>query len=108
MRLLIDTTGLTFTSGGVAQAETQYGTTDVPRTDRDGRQIYRLAVLVVGPDGFGEVLAVKVAGEPKAIVPQIPLKVSGLAVVPYEVNGHKGVSYWAASIEPARAERASS
>jgi len=114
MRLPIDTTKLTITSAGIPIPENVFGT-EAPRVDRTtGERVHSLTVLVVGPDGVGGVLRIKVSGEPTGISPATLLKLNGFTAQPYEFNGKSGTSYWAESVEaatatsPARAERAGS
>jgi hypothetical protein len=49
----------------------------------------------------GEVLAVKVAGEPAGITAGAPVQISGLVAQPWELGERSGISYRAASIRPA-------
>jgi hypothetical protein len=49
----------------------------------------------------GEVLAVKVAGEPAGIRPGGAVEVAGLVAQPWELGDRFGVSYRAAAIRPA-------
>jgi hypothetical protein len=112
MKLPIDTSAVGFTCAGVPEAMSDFNDRDKPAVDENGQRIYRVSLLAVG-DGPGEVIAVKVAGEPKGLVPNAAVKVTGLSVQPYsnKNSGRSGVTYWAQSIEPAsaaRSERAAS
>ena len=111
MRLPIDTSAVRFTCAGAPEALSDFNDPDKPAVDESGQRIYRVALLAVG-DGPGEVITVKVAGEPQGLVPAAPAKVTGLSVQPWSSknSGRSGVTYWAATIEPAsaRAERAAS
>ena len=75
---------------------------------RDGQPVFRVRVVAMGED-LTEVLPVKVAGEPAGLSPDTPVRVKGLVAVPWKNDrGDTDLTFWAASIEPARPERAAS
>jgi hypothetical protein len=75
-------------------------TTRQPKADPNGQPLYTVQVAAMYADQ-GEVLAVKVAGQPSAITPGMAVEVVGLVAQPWELGDRSGVSYRAASIRPA-------
>jgi hypothetical protein len=73
--------------------------TRAPKADANGLPLYTVQVAAMFQDQ-GEVLAVKVAGEPAGISAGLPVQVSGLVAQPWELGDRSGVSYRAASIRP--------
>jgi len=53
----------------------------------------------------GEVLAIKMAGEPAGIRPGMAVEIAGLVAQPWELGDRSGVSYRAAAIRPVEAAK---
>jgi hypothetical protein len=110
MRLLIDTTGMTFTVGSNFEPVTDYETKQ-PKTDRDtGAPLAQVQLICFYADGQGrprsEILTVKVP-DPKPVPAGSPVRVHELVANPWANNGRNGVAYRAAVIEPAAQAKAS-
>jgi hypothetical protein len=100
MRLPIDTAQLTFLTAGDPRPVTDYETKE-PRTDRDGKPLFTVRVFASGED-IGQVIEVKTAGEPSGVRRNMPVRVRGLTVQPWQLkNGKSGIAFRAARIEPA-------
>jgi len=112
MKLPIDPAGVVFTCAGAPEAVMDWDDRTKPETDEAGRPVYRVSLLAIA-EGPGEVIPVKVAGEPQGLVTNTQAKVTGLSIEPWTSrrSGRSGVTYWAKTIEPvaaARPERAAS
>jgi hypothetical protein len=112
MKLPIDPAGVLFTCAGIPEAVMDWDDRTKPETDEAGRPIFRVSLLAIA-EGPGEVIPVKVAGEPSGLVPNTAVKVTGLSAEPWTSrrSGRSGVTYWAKTVEPnsaARPERAAS
>ena len=112
MKLPIDTSAVTFVCAGAPEALSDFNDPTKPAVDENGQRVYRVSLLAVA-DGPGEVIPVKVAGEPTGLVPSAGAKVTGLSVQPWSNANTKrsGVTYWAKAVEAAtaaRSERAAS
>lgn len=59
-------------------------------------------------DGGAEVIAVKVAGQPKGVTQGSTVKVTGLVATPWTMGDRSGVAYRADQIEPTQAGRSGS
>ena len=99
MRLPVDTSAMTLVAMAGPEPVVDF-TTRQPRADHDGQPLYTVQVAAMYADQ-GEVLAVKVAGQPTGIVPGMAVEVAGLVAQPWELGDRSGVSYRAASIRPA-------
>jgi hypothetical protein len=75
-------------------------TTGQPKADPRGRPLFTVQVAAMF-DGQGEVLAVKVAGEPTGIGAGVPVSVEGLVAQPWELDGRSGIAWRANAIRPA-------
>jgi hypothetical protein len=75
-------------------------TTRQPKADANGQPLFTVQVAAMYADQ-GEVLAVKVAGEPAGITAGMAVEVAGLVAQPWELGDRSGISYRAASIRPA-------
>lgn len=71
-------------------------------TDQDGRGIWSLNLIVVedSDDGDAQVWKVKVVGEPKGLVKAQPVKVTGLVMTEWAIDGKQGLAFRAESIAP--------
>ena len=70
-----------------------------PKADGNGLPLYTVQVAAMFGDQ-GEVLAVKVAGEPAGITAGAPVQLAELVAQPWELGDRSGISYRAASIRP--------
>jgi hypothetical protein len=103
MRLLIDTTGMSFTVGSDFEPVTDFETKQ-PKTDRQtGAPLGQVQLICFYADGQGrprsEILTVKVP-DPKPVPAGSPVRVHELVANPWANNGRNGVAYRAAAIEP--------
>jgi hypothetical protein len=78
-------------------------TTRQPKADTDGQPLYTVQVAAMYEDQ-GEVLAVKVAGQPPGITPGMAVEIAGLVAQPWALGERSGVSYRATAIHPADAK----
>lgn len=104
MDLPIDTHAVSFQGAGRPTALTDFNTKQ-PKAGADGQILYSVPVVVFG-DEDADVIAVRVAGEPKGVTKGVPLKIVGLVASPWTMNDRSGITYRAESIEvlvPARA-----
>jgi hypothetical protein len=74
--------------------------TRAPKADANGLPLYTVQVAAMFQDQ-GEVLAVKVAGEPAGITAGMAVQLAGLVAQPWELGDRSGIAYRAASIRPA-------
>ncbi len=98
MRLPIDTTAMGFIAAGEPGPDVEFET-GRPRTDKNGVQLFVLAVMAMG-DGAAEVIKVKTAGEPKGISAGTPVRLVGLYAQAYTIGDRSGVAFRATGIEP--------
>jgi hypothetical protein len=77
-------------------------TTGQPKADQAGRPLFTVQVAAMF-EGQGEVLAVKVAGEPAGIDAGLPVRVEGLVAQPWELDGRSGIAWRSSAIRPATA-----
>jgi hypothetical protein len=109
VRLLIDTTGMTFTIGSDFEPVTDFET-KAPKTDREtGAPLGQVQLICFYTDRGrprSEILTVKVPN-PKPVPAGSPVRVHELVANPWANNGRNGVAYRAAAIEPAAQAKAS-
>lgn len=106
MKLPIDTAGMTFLAAAAPEPAVDYETKSA-KVDESGHAIFALQIVAL-VDGGAEVLAVKVAGEPKGITQGTTVKLVGLTAQPWSMGDRSGVAFRAARIEPAGASRTAS
>jgi hypothetical protein len=99
VRLPVDTSAMTLVAMAAPEQVVDF-TTRQPKADPNGQPLYTVQVAAMYGDQ-GEVLAVKVAGEPAGIRPGGAVEVAGLVAQPWELGDRFGVSYRAAAIRPA-------
>ena len=100
MRLPIDTTQMSFKTAGDPRPVLDYETRE-QRADRDGQPLYSVRVFASGED-IGQVIDVKVAGDPVGVRRNQDVRLTGLTVQPWTLkNGRSGIAFRAARIEPA-------
>ena len=105
MRLLLDTTAVSFQVTRAAEARKDYGK-DVQKVDRDtGQPQWAVEVLAQANDR-GEVIKVTVTGDQPKVTPGQQIRFDGLEAIPWSNNGKAGVAYRAAAIHPAQQSRA--
>jgi hypothetical protein len=73
--------------------------TRAPKADASGLPLFTVQVAAMFQDQ-GEVLPIKVAGEPAGITAGLPVQIAGLVAQPWELGERSGISYRAASIRP--------
>jgi len=106
MKLPIDTAGITFLAAGAPEPALDYDT-KAAKVDESGQPIFGVQVVALS-DGGAEVIAVKVAGQPKGVAQGTALKLVGLTAQPWSMGDRSGVAFRAARIEAAGAGRPAS
>ena len=97
MRLPIDITQMSFKTAGDPRPVLDYETKE-PRTDKDGRPLYSVRVFASGED-IGQVIEIKVAGEPAGVRRNQDVRISGLTLQPWTLkNGKSGIAFRATAI----------
>ena len=97
MRLLLDTSAVSFQVTRAAEARKDFGK-DVQKVDRDtGRPQWVVEVLAMDSEG-GVVIRVTVAGDQPKMTQGQQVRFEGLEAIPWSNNGKAGVAYRAASI----------
>jgi hypothetical protein len=107
VRLPVETSAMTLVAMAAPEPVVDF-TTRQPKADANGQPLFTVQVAAMYGDQ-GEVLAVKLAGQPTGISPGMAVEVGGLVAQPWELGDRSGVSYRAASIRPmeaAKGERA--
>jgi hypothetical protein len=99
VRLPVDTSAMTLVAMAPPEPVVDFATR-APKADGNGQPLYTVQVAAMFQDQ-GEVLAVKVAGEPAGITAGLPVQITGLVAQPWELGDRSGISYRAASIRPA-------
>jgi hypothetical protein len=98
MRLPVDTSAMTLVAMAPPEPVVDFATRQ-PKADANGLPLFTVQVAAMFQDQ-GEVLAVKVAGEPAGITAGAPVQIGGLVAQPWELGDRSGISYRAASIRP--------
>jgi hypothetical protein len=105
MRLLLDTSAVSFQVTRAAEARKDFGK-DVQKVDRDtGRPQWVVEVLAQDADR-GEVIRVTVTGDQPKVNPGQTVRFEALEAIAWNNNGKAGVAYRAAAIHPAQPARA--
>ncbi len=99
MRLPVNTAAMVFIAMSRPEPVMDF-TTRQPRTDQAGAPLYTVQVAAMFEDQ-GEILAVKVAGQPAGIGQGVRVELAGLVAAPWEMGDRSGIAYRAASIRPA-------
>jgi hypothetical protein len=94
----VDTNAMTLVAMAPPEPVVDFATRQ-PKADASGQPLYSVQVAAMYEDQ-GEILAVKVAGQPTGIGPGQPVVVAGLVAQPWALGERSGVSYRAASIRP--------
>jgi hypothetical protein len=87
-----------FLTGSVPETVVDFDT-KTPKLDRDGKQVYRVQLIVRGQER-SELIFVKTSNEPKGLTVHEPVKVTGLAIQVWTRDGSTGTSFVAERIEP--------
>lgn len=106
MRLPIDTNAVRFASVRPGEVDVDF-TTKAPKTDDQGRTLYKVHLLAVGAKDQ-DIITVRVAGAPKGVGELTHVKVHELVATTWEMDGRFGVSFRASGIEPASPARQAS
>jgi len=106
VKLPIDTTGMTFLAAGPPEPVLDFES-KTPKVDESGAPLHSVQLVALN-DGGAEVIAVKVAGQPKGVSQGTTVKVAGLVATPWSMGDRSGVSYRAEQIEPLQASRSAS
>ena len=105
MRLMLDTSGISFQVTRAAEARMDFGK-DVQKVDRErGRPQWVVEVLAQDSDR-GEVIRVTVTGDQPKVNPGQSVRFEALEAIAWNNNGKGGVAYRAAAIHPAQQSRA--
>jgi hypothetical protein len=99
VRLPVDTSAMVLVAMAAPEPVVDF-TTRQPKADPNGQPLYTVQVAAMYADQ-GEVLAVKIAGQPTGINPGMAVEIGGLVAQPWELGDRFGVSYRAANIRPA-------
>ena len=100
MRLMLDTSAVTFTVTRAPEPRKDFGKTE-QKVDRDtGRPQWVVEVLAQDAER-GEVIRVTVTGDQPKVNQGQPVRFDGLEAIPWNNNGKSGVAYRAAA-DPAR------
>jgi hypothetical protein len=99
MKLPIDVSELTFLVA-VPPVPVMDFETKKQKADDDGQPMHTVQLVCLG-DGNAEILAVKFAGPPGALMQGAPAKVTNLVATPWSMGERSGVSFKASSVEPA-------
>jgi hypothetical protein len=107
MRLPIDVSKVTMLAGGPAERVVNYATGELV-TDKDTKlPLFSVNVVMFTPgDAVPQVVKVKVAGEPQPLAQGAPVKVAGLTVSDWAIDGKHGLAFRAESITQATGSKA--
>jgi hypothetical protein len=105
MKLLVDTSGVSFTVTRAAEEKTDQN--GQQKTDRRSQEpLWTVQVMALDEDG-GEMLKVTVAGtSPPKLSQGQQVRISELEAIPWVTESRNGVAYRAKSITPAAAQKA--
>jgi len=111
MRLVIDTTGMTFTVGSDFEPVLDFENKQ-PKADRQtGAMLAQVQLIAFFKDHQGrprsEIISVKLP-DPTPVPAGTPVRLAELVANPWSQNGRSGVAYRATAIEPAMPERKAS
>lgn len=94
----VDTSRLTVhTIGAIAPVVTPDGQA---KTDRSGRPLFSIPLLVVADGSTGETVTVKVPGPVSQLAPMTPVRLTGLVARAWSFDGRSGVALSAESVAP--------
>ena len=98
MRLPIDTSNTMIVAGSVEPV--MDFDTKRQRADQNGEPLWSVELVSFCEDGT-QVWSARVAGEPAGLAVGQPVKVRGLVAHTWEMEGRHGISFRAASVQPA-------
>jgi hypothetical protein len=106
MPLRIDTSDVTFHVTGNPRPVRQFQSDEARIDKATGQPLWSVPMFV---SGVGRIVDVKVPGEPKGVVRDVPVRVSGFTVnhwrmEPKGQDAREGMAYRAERIEPAAAK----
>jgi len=99
LALPVDAAAMTFIAMSRPEPVVDF-TTRQPKTDQAGQPVYTVQVAAMFEDQ-GEILPVKVAGQPSGIEQGMRVELVGLVATPWEMGDRNGVAYRASAIRPA-------
>ena len=74
------------------------------KTDRAGRPLFSIPLLVVADGSTGETVTVKVPGPVSQLAPMTPVRLTGLVARAWSFDGRSGVALTAESVAPISAK----
>jgi hypothetical protein len=101
MFLPIDTAAMSFTAADAPRPVLNFEDR-TPKATKNGEPIYAVRLFA---DVLGEVINVKVIGEPTGITRGAGLAVTGLTAITWEMDGRKGLSFRADRIDAVASSR---
>ena len=105
MRLLLDTSQVTFMVTKGPEPRRDYGKTE-QKMDRDTGQPQWVVEVLAQDAERGEVIRVTVTGDQPKVNPGQQIRFEGLEAIPWNNNGKAGVAFRAAAIGTAQQSRA--
>jgi len=105
MRLVLDTSKVTFTVTKAAEPKTEFGSGQQKMNRASKLPEWSVEVLAMDSER-GEVIRVTVTGDQPKVSQGQPVAFSELEAIPWANNGRNGVAYRAATIHPAAQNRA--
>jgi hypothetical protein len=105
MRLVLDTSKVTFTVTKAAEPKTEFGSGQQKMNRASKLPEWSVEVLAMDSER-GEVIRVTVTGDQPKVSQGQPVAFSELEAIPWANNGRNGVAYRAAAIHPAAQNRA--
>ena len=107
MRLVLDTSKVTFTVTKAAEPKTEFGSGQQKMNRATKLPEWSVEVLAMDSER-GEVIRVTVTGDQPRVSQGQPVIFSELEAIPWANNGRNGVAYRAASIQGSAPSRAAS
>ena len=105
MRLMLDTSAVSFQVTRAAEARKDFGK-DVQKVDRDTGQPQWVVEVLAQDAERGEVIRVTVTGDQPKVNPGQAVRMEALEAIPWNNNGKAGVAFRAAVVQPAQQARA--
>jgi len=105
MRLVLDTSKVTFTVTKAAEPKTEFGSGQQKMNRASKLPEWQVEVLAMDSER-GEVIRVTVTGDQPKVNQGQPVRFEELEAIPWANNGRNGVAYRAAAIQPAAQARA--
>jgi hypothetical protein len=105
MRLVLDTSKVTFTVTKAAEPKTEFGSGQQKMNRASKLPEWTVEVLAMDSER-GEVIRVTVTGDQPKVNQGQPVRFEELEAIPWANNGRNGVAYRAATIQPAAQARA--